>query len=125
MDLLLNRQRDTQGYGDMVFINGQTPTTYEYKDSVAQRVYVMLRTFETEWYLNQATGVPYLQRILGKKVSKSGVDNILQQKILGVDGVQSIVYFDSILHNNRVYEVSFKITTAEGDVAIERLEVGV
>ena len=81
MDLLVNRQRDTEGYGDMVFVNGSTPITEEFVDAVAQRVFIMLRTFESEWYLNDSTGVPYLTRILGYKIEKSTVNRILQQKI--------------------------------------------
>lgn len=121
MDLLVNRERDTDGYGDMVFINGSTPITEEFVDAVAQRVFIMLRTFESEWYLNDSTGVPYLTRILGYKVEKSTVDRILQQKILEQSGVADILEFNSTLSGKRVYEASMRIRTTGGDTFRETL----
>ena len=121
MDLLVNRVRDTDGYGDMLFVNGTTPITDEFVDAVAQRVFIMLRTFESEWYLNEVTGVPYLTRILGFKVEKSTVDRILQQKILQEPGVADILEFTSSLDGNRVYEASMKIRTTGGDTFTETL----
>ena len=121
MDLLVNRVRDTDGYGDMLFVNGTTPITNEFVDAVAQRVFIMLRTFESEWYLNEVTGVPYLTRILGFKVEKSTVDRILQQKILQEPGVADILEFTSSLSGNRVYEASMKIRTIGGDTFTETL----
>ena len=121
MDLLVNRIRDTDGYGDMLFVNGTTPITDEFVDAVAQRVFIMLRTFESEWYLNEVTGVPYLTRILGFKVEKSTVDRILQQKILQEPGVADILEFTSSLGGNRVYEASMKIRTTGGDTFTETL----
>lgn len=121
MDLLVNRERDTDGYGDMVFVNGSTPITDEFVDAVAQRVFIMLRTFESEWYLNDTTGVPYLTRILGYKVEKSTVDRILQQKILEQSGVADILEFNSTLSGSRVYEASMRIRTTGGDTFRETL----
>lgn len=121
MDLLVNRERDTDGYGDMVFVNGSTPITDEFVDAVAQRVFILLRTFESEWYLNDTTGVPYLTRILGQKVEKSTVDRILQQKILEQSGVADILEFNSTLSGKRVYEASMKIRTTGGDSFRETL----
>ncbi len=121
MDLLVNRVRDTDGYGDMLFVNGTTPITNEFVDAVAQRVFIMLRTFESEWYLNDVTGVPYLTRILGFKVEKSTVDRILQQKILQEPGVADILEFTSSLNGSRVYEASMKIRTTGGDTFTETL----
>lgn len=121
MDLLVNRQRDTEGYGDMVFVNGSTPITEEFVDAVAQRVFIMLRTFESEWYLNDSTGVPYLTRILGYKIEKSTVNRILQQKILEQSGVADILEFNSTLNGNRVYEASMRIRTTGGDTFRETL----
>lgn len=121
MDLLVNRERDTDGYGDMVFVNGTTPITDEFVDAVAQRVFIMLRTFESEWYLNDTTGVPYLTRILGYKVEKSTVDRILQQKILEQSGVADILEFNSTLSGSRVYEASMRIRTTGGDTFRETL----
>ena len=121
MDLLVNRERDADDFGDMVFVNGSTPITNEFVDAVAQRVFILLRTFESEWYLNDTTGVPYLTRILGQKVEKSTVDRILQQKILEQSGVADILEFNSTLSGKRVYEASMRIRTTGGDSFRETL----
>lgn len=121
MDLLVNRQRDTDGYGDMIFVNGRTPVTNEFVDAVAQRVFIMLRTFESEWYLNESTGIPYLTRILGYKVEKSTVDRIIQQKILQEPGVADISEFNSTFNGTRIYEASMRIRTTGGDSFTEIL----
>lgn len=115
MDLLVNKVRDTSGYGDMVFVNGATPVTEEFVETVAQRVFILLRTFESEWYLNSTIGVPYLTRILGQRVEKSTVDRILQENILRELGVADILEFSSSFREGRVYEASMKIRTTSGD----------
>lgn len=115
MDLKIDRDPNSPDFGDLVFKNATTPVTEDFTDSVAQRVYVMLRTFETEWYLNQTTGVPYLTEILGKKVDSNTVDRILQQKILEVQGVSDITGWASSVDDNRVYKCRMEIRDVRGD----------
>lgn len=114
MDLLVERKPDSQDFGDMVFVNGDCPTTNFFTDSVAQRVFILLRTFETEWWLNTTTGIPYLQQILGKKVNKTTVDRIIQQKVLAEEGVSSIERYTSTLGGDRVYSANMVIRTTQG-----------
>lgn len=109
MDLKINRDK-----GDLVFVNGSCPVTNDYTDSTAQRVYIMLRTFRTEWYLNDTTGVPYIQRILGKKVDKATVDRIIQECVLEVEGVADITSFESRIDSDRVYTVEVTIRDTTG-----------
>lgn len=120
MDLKIDREN----FGDMVFVNGECPVTEDFADSVAQKVYIMLRTFEDEWYLNQTTGVPYLTRILGKKVDKATVDRILQENILAEPGVADILSFESTIDSIRKYEASFTVRVTDGTSFSETLEVG-
>lgn len=115
MDLLVERDNQQPNFGDMLFVNGTAPVTEDFTESVAQRVFITLRTFEGEWYLNTTVGVPYLERILGQKVEKSVVDRILQEKILGVDGVVDIVAFTSQFLPRRGYECKFTLRTTEGE----------
>ena len=118
MDLKVDRET-----GDMIFVNGSCPITTDFTDSTAQRVYIMLRTFLGEWYLNETTGVPYLSRILGHKVEKSTVDRILQEKILQEEGVADILEFTSTL-DKRVYEARFRIRTTAGEDFTDSLFMG-
>ncbi len=103
--------------GDILFQNG--PLTKEYTTqpltgTVAQRLFIMLRTFLGEWFLNTEHGIPYWQNILGRKTTKSAVDLILQQKILAENGVKELTYFRSTLVN-RQYEVTFKVRVSTGE----------
>ena len=68
-DLLLDLQT-----GDAVFENGTTPFVSEAGANVAQRLYIMLRTFAGEWYLNTEHGIPYFQSILGQKNTRHRFD---------------------------------------------------
>lgn len=123
MDLLLERDNNKSNFGDMVFINSACPTTDGFVDSVAQKVFILLRTFQEEWYLNTTTGIPYLQEILGKKVRKGVVDRIIQEKILQEEGVASVESYTSTLGGGRVYSASMTIRTTQGTTFTETLNV--
>ena len=82
-------------------------------ETVAQRLFIRLRTFLGEWFLNTAYGVPYFTEVLGKKTSKSAVDLIMQQQILAEVGVKEITYFNSTLIN-RQYSLNFRVKVVDG-----------
>jgi hypothetical protein len=98
-------------FGDLVFVNGQCPVTDENRLVVAQRLTIRLRTFLSEWFLDTSYGVPYWERILGKKTTKTVVDRILQTEILKVQGVLEITEFNSTLNRSREYSMSFRVRT--------------
>lgn len=115
MDLLLDRSSH-----DLVFVNGECPVTDGRTDAVVQRLYIRLRTFLGEWYLNAPYGVPWLERILGHKTRKSTIDKILQKQIMGVSGVERIVSFSSTWDNpRRHYSCTFTVKTDEGLITPE------
>ena len=120
MDLLLDMDS-----GDLLFANGECLTTQDYVQAVQQRLFITLRTFTGEWYLNTDHGVPYFQSILGTKNSKEAIDLIFQQKILGERGVQAITEFSSSINANRIYTLNFKVTVAGQEVQVTNFEVGV
>lgn len=120
MDLLLNLST-----GDAVFVNGTTAVVSEAGANVAQRLYIMLRTFMGEWYLNTEHGIPYLQSILGQKNTKQAIDLIFQQKILAEEGVQEILEFNSTLTVDRVYSMSFKVKANNLVVTLTDIEIGI
>lgn len=125
MDLLVERDENKPNFGDMVFVNGACPITADFTDSVSQKVFIMLRTFQNEWFLNETTGVPYIQEILGKKIGKNTVDRIIQQKILAEEGVASIESYTSFLGGDRVYKASVRIKTTEGEIFTDTLNLAI
>lgn len=116
MDLLLDLNPISPSFGDAVFVNGPLPrsaTTQELVEVVAQRLFIRLRTFKEEWFMNTEYGVPYYQRILGRKTSKSAVDLIFQEQILSEIGVQEITFFSSTFVN-RKYSLQFRVRVTNG-----------
>lgn len=117
MDLLLDLDPISPSYGDLTFKNGPlTPefTTQSRVDVVAQRLFILLRTFEGEWFLDTEYGIPYFQSILGKKTSKSAVDLIFQREILSENGVKELTFFESTFVN-RQYSLTFRVKVTSGD----------
>lgn len=113
MDLLLNYET-----GDFTWKNGPLTvdyTTQPFVDTVKQRLFIMLRTFQGEWFMDLNHGIPYWQSILGKKTTKSAVDLIFQQKILAENGVKEITEFKSTFVN-RQYSLDFKVRVSTGEV---------
>lgn len=101
-----------------MFINGECPTTGDKVDRVTQRLYIRLRTFFQEWYLNSTYGVPWLEKILGHKGRKSSTDMIIQEQILGVRGVAKILEFNSSLERGtRNYTCSFRVKVDTGETS--------
>lgn len=112
MDLLLDRTKH-----DLVFVNGGCPTTGDMVDVVIQRLYILLRTFQGEWFLNVEHGIPWLENILGQKINKSTADMILQEKISQEMGVQQVIEFKSTLTTTREYSCSFRVKVVTGETS--------
>lgn len=112
MDILVDRNT-----GDVVFQNGACPVvSADSADVVAQRLFILLRTWRAEWFLDTTYGVPY-ESILGMKVSKTRVDRILQSKILEEQGVAEMVSWSSEIEpSTRVYTCRFQVRTTFGAV---------
>jgi hypothetical protein len=108
--------------GDAVFINGPLTiagVTHFAQDVVAQRLTIRLRTFYSEYFINTTYGVPFFERILTKNVSKTTVDNIFREQILGESGVLEIQEFNSTFDaGSRMYSCSFTVMTREGSASV-------
>lgn len=118
MDFLLETNPISPYHHDIVWNNGPLTkeyTTQPFTQTVAQRLKIRLMTFLGEWVYNTAYGVPYWERILGKKVDKSSVDLIFQQQILLEEGVKEITSFSSTFEN-RNYSMTFQVRVVTGEV---------
>lgn len=111
IDLLLNSETN-----DLVFTNGVCPVTNTDFSVVGQRLKIRLQTFQGEYDFNTGYGVPYFQRILGKKIRKQDVDNIFQQIILEEVGVLEILKFNSTLIN-KTYNLNFSVRDDKGAIS--------
>lgn len=89
-------------------------TTQPYTQTVAQRLKIRLLTFQEEYFMDVTYGVPWFQRVLGKKTSKAAVDLLFQQQILLETGVKEITSFSSTLVN-RNYSMTFRVKVVSGE----------
>ena len=118
MDIKLDLNPVSSGFGDALFVNGpltKQNVTQPFTENVTQRLRIRLLTFEGEWFLDTTYGIPYWQRILGQKPTKSAIDQILQQEILSENGVRELVSFTSSFVN-RTYSASFQVRVVNGEV---------
>jgi len=98
---------------DLLFVNGECPITSSDFDVVAQRLSIRLKTCLGEYNFNTEYGVPYFQSILGQRVRKQDVDNIMQQQIYKEEGVVQLKEFNSALENFE-YGMSFRAENDKG-----------
>ena len=99
--------------------------------AIRQKVDITLNAFQGEWFANTAFGVPYIENenvldselILGR-VTKAFFDTSLQNKILGVEGVEEIYSYSSSHNKNTgVITVDFTLTVSSGDPLVFNTEI--
>lgn len=87
-------------------------------ESLAQKLRIALLLWKGEWFVNANDGVPYLQQIFSGKGDKALTDAVLRQYILGIEGVQSLSYFESKLNKpQRKYTLNFEVVGTDGTTA--------
>lgn len=93
--------------GDLVFVKTR-------QDEVTQRLYLRLKTFKREWFLDLNYGIDYLNDVFGVGVMKSKVDAILQTEIIKDIFVESITSFSSKVEGYKYScEFTVKATTMQ------------
>lgn len=86
--------------------------------TVGQAVLTRLKLLQGEWFLDVTDGTPYLQRILGKHYG-SNPDAYIKQRILGTQGVTSILSYTSTFDGaTRKFTVNATIATIYGTTTI-------
>jgi len=79
--------------GQIVFESG----VLQYADGaerVRQQLEVRLSIFRGDWFLDGEFGVPYLDSILGKRITLNGALSAIRTEILAVEGVIKLNSFD-------------------------------
>ena len=110
-DVLLNE------CGDIDYTDGKL-TILTGVDAIRQRWLIYIRTFLGEWFLDQAIGVPYIQQILKKGISRQVIKQVFTTATLQVPGVVQVVsvIVDSLDVATRFAEVTVTcvVTGEEG-----------
>ena len=88
-------------------------------DRIRQNVLIKLRLWQSEWFLDTEFGTPYIDEILGKRISLGGAIAALKKSILEVNDVSEITEFKSEFDRSaRSLTVDFECSTPYGLIRI-------
>ena len=88
-------------------------------DVVRQQLLIKLNLWTGSWFLDTEFGTPYLQDILGKRVTLGGAIAAIKSSILEVDDVQKIDEFSYTFDRaQRKLVVTFSVSTPFGLVRL-------
>lgn len=95
MDIKIALEIDAENpiVGDLYLENGTVRLTRDLREEVMQELYIRLRFFQGEWFLDRTQGLPYRQSILGKKTPLSILSQIFKSVLTSCPGVRSILSF--------------------------------
>ena len=110
------RVRKQDANGDVIFGHGGADYYVNSPDAVALAIKTRLLLFTGEWFLDLSEGTPWATRVLGK--GRTGYDAVIKARILGTEGVKSIVpgSYVSVLsgHKGRRLSVTCTVDTVYG-----------
>lgn len=102
--------------GKLVFVGGAFQMTSDHLESVAQRLYIRLKSTKFKWFWNEQYGIDWFGKIFGKAKNKTRIDMILKNAIREEQWVESITSFSSTVNSQtRVYSCQFKAKIRELD----------
>ncbi len=84
---------DVGGHDLYLDADGQIAFVHD-AEAVGQHARCRLMTHRGEWFLDTTAGVPWLDRILGKRVDLTLAEAVIKSEILKTDGVTGISSFD-------------------------------
>ena len=92
----------------VVFSNGDFQLTENHLDTVAQRLYIRLRTTKFKWFWDLEYGVDWFNKVFGKGKNKLQIDLILKEELRKEKWLDRVISFDSNIDNQtRVYSCNF------------------
>lgn len=106
--------------GDLDF-TGDNLTLIDGQEAIAQDITVNLQLFLGEWFLDTRIGMPYYEKVLGKKPRIPVLKNLFQKALLQINGVESIGDLDiEYTGATRVLSVSFVCVSTEGTFTYDK-----
>lgn len=99
---------------DLVITNSDISLCLTKEELTIQKVKINLLNYRGEWFRDINLGVPYLQRILGRKGTKDIADISLKNTILETENISSILSYQSSIDTNRNIKVIFSASMESG-----------
>jgi len=116
MDLKLEDSGASIYYGDLAIDEGDLVSVTD-MEATRQRLWITLRTFLGEWYLDITEGVPYYENVLVKNPNPADLDAVFKDAILSDPKVESLESFTlTIDSQNRQLTLSFRALCEDGEV---------
>jgi hypothetical protein len=116
MDLKLTMVTDADNtvVGDIYLESGQ-PVWVTGSEAIAQHVWVRLRRFKGEWFLNLDEGIP-MESVLGKAATVDSARRVLSRVILDTPGIATLDRIDVEVDSatRRLVVSNIEATTIEG-----------
>lgn len=90
-----------------------TTTTTEW---LSAKIEAHLKRYQGEWFLNNSSGIPYIQDIFTKDINIADVTAILSEEIRSIDGVEDLVSFEAVYNaGTRLYNYTFTVIASSGE----------
>ena len=97
--------------GDLTVENGDFAVVAD-QDAVAQGIAIRLRLIQSEYWLDESQGVPWLDGILGKPAkSDQEIEEILRAAIAATPDVTKVVSTGFVRGANRTATISYSVLT--------------
>lgn len=113
MDLLFNQQTE-----DLVLDGGDLLISNTTVSDLIQMLYLRLKTFKREWFMDVFYGVDYINDVFGVNRSKAAVDAIMQSQIRLEALVEDIIFFDSKIENYN-YSCEFQVKSIKEESIVK------
>jgi len=110
------RYRKLSPTGDYTFGQGSADFLVNSPDAVGQAIITRLKLLQGEWFLDVTEGTPYSTQILGKTTATQR-DAAIRARILGTQGVKSIISYASSLVG-RALSVTAMVNTIYGQTTV-------
>jgi hypothetical protein len=109
--------------GDYVFGNSEQDFLVDSPACVAQAISTALQLLQGEWFLDTTAGVPWLTEVIGLGTGAT-YDTVIKNAILGVQGVQDIASYTSVLDGTTLV-VSAVVDSVYGQASVNNLTLSI
>lgn len=120
LKLALQVDSNNPNVGDLFLENGTVRLTASLLEEAAQALWVRLKSFQGEWFLDPTLGFPWLQSVLGQKTPLAILQQMFRFAVLTTPGVASLAQFDLRRTPNRGIALTFRAVLADGTVLTEK-----
>jgi len=121
-DLKLTIKEDSSGTWQDWAVESKDLVLIDDNDELTQKIKIRLQFIKGEWFLNTNTGVDYYGLIWKKNPDIAEIDRHIKAEVLSINGITAFIEYTSNLDRvNRIFTVSFRVTSIYGDIDINNL----